>query len=125
MKKYTIRGNYPSGCECSGECRWVEIEAKSQKIAENKARVCFSQAIRITTESVEKDDSDPCPIHKTTSRESELLSAIRGEASGRLTKEMACYLLQTTPQAIGRLALSLSAKNLAHRDGDGTIRLNQ
>ena len=53
------------------------------------------------------------------------MAAIRGEASGRLTKEMACYLLQTTPQAIGKLALSLSAKNIVHRDSDGTIRLNK
>jgi hypothetical protein len=52
MKKYTIRGNYPSGCECSGDCRWVEIEAKSQKTAEDKARLYFSQAIRITTQAV-------------------------------------------------------------------------
>ena len=64
MKKYTIRGNYPLGCECSGDCRWVEIEAKSQKVAEEKARLHFSQAIRITTESVEKDKSDPCHICK-------------------------------------------------------------
>ena len=63
--------------------------------------------------------------HKITFRESELMAAIRGEASGRLTKEMACYLLQTTPQAIGKLALSLSAKNIAHRECDGTIRLNK
>jgi hypothetical protein len=63
--------------------------------------------------------------HKITFRESELMAAIAGESSGRLTKEMACFLLQTTPQAIGKLGLSLSAKNLIHRDASGTIRLNK
>lgn len=54
-----------------------------------------------------------------------LLAALRHETSGRLTKDMGCFLLQTTPQGLARMAIALSAKNLVYRECDGTIRLNK
>ena len=54
-----------------------------------------------------------------------LLAALRHETSGRLTKDMGCFLLQTTPQGLARMAIALSAKNMVHRECNGTIRLNE
>jgi hypothetical protein len=54
-----------------------------------------------------------------------LLAALRHETSGRLTKDMGCFLLQTTPQGLARMAIALSSKNLVHRECNGTIRLNK
>jgi hypothetical protein len=61
---------------------------------------------------------------KLTKRQKELLDTVRGETSGRLTVEMGCHLLQTTPQAFAKLCLALSGKGLAYRDGEGTVRLS-
>jgi hypothetical protein len=58
-----------------------------------------------------------------TKKELELLDTLRQEARGCLTREMACFLLKTSPQAIGKLSLSLSAKGCLYRDGDGTVWL--
>ncbi len=61
---------------------------------------------------------------KITAGESGVLAALSQEPSGRLTRAMACFLLQTTPQSVGRMVLSLSRKNLVHQDRDGTIYPN-
>jgi len=63
-------------------------------------------------------------IHKITMREMELLATIKHEASGRLTRAMAAFLMGTTPQAIGRLSFALSRKGLADTDGAGVMRIN-
>ena len=63
---------------------------------------------------------------RLTQRESDLLDAVQCEThKGYVSKETAAYLLNTSVQAIGRLALSLSRKGLIYRSTDGSIYLDQ
>jgi hypothetical protein len=53
-----------------------------------------------------------------TKKQKELLDILEQEPSGRLTNAMGCFLLETSPQAYGKIVRALQAKGLAYRYND-------
>jgi len=57
-------------------------------------------------------------MNDLTEKQQALLDTLEQEPSGRLTDTMGCFLLQTTPQAYGKLVKALVAKDKVYRCDD-------
>ena len=53
-----------------------------------------------------------------TKKQQELLDTLDQEPSGKLTNAMVCFLIQTTPQAYGKLVKALVAKDKVYHCDD-------
>jgi hypothetical protein len=62
-----------------------------------------------------------------TKKQKQLDKTIQEEsvARGFCSLKMACFLMQTTPQAISRMIMALSAHGIAYREPNGDMRLSE
>jgi hypothetical protein len=60
-----------------------------------------------------------------TQKQKQLANELKSEceARGVCSVQMACFLLQTTPQAISRMIMALSARGIAYRESNGDMRI--
>jgi SOS-response transcriptional repressor LexA len=62
-----------------------------------------------------------------TKKQKELAETIKEECISRgfCSLKMACFLMQTTPNAISRMLMVLSANGIAYRESNGDMRTCQ
>jgi SOS-response transcriptional repressor LexA len=63
-------------------------------------------------------------MKQLTKKQKELAKTISEEcvARGFCSLKMACFLMQTTPQAVSRMLMILSANGIAYRESNGDMR---